>query len=440
MPPQYLLHIGQQKSGTTYLQTVLHGCGPERLRSIGLCYPLAPIADAPENNQQYAMFGLLGEEFNWVGSDWQDIQRPAWSAIAEEAAGWDGPVLLSAEALSVIRTEGIHKLHAALGNPDDVTVVITTRDLGSTIASSWQQHVRNGRTSTFEQYLDKLERDWGRFDDDLESDLDMGFWRSYAVGRLVRRWADVFGPGNVRVVTSPGKPIDLLWARFCEALGVAGLADLPEADSAGEPVHVSLTASEITVLREVNHELTTQFSLTSSAKAQLRALLIKNLRARPDRGPRIAIPESYRQKVAAWSNADLAELAETGVKIYGTLDDIRYDPASGKTTELSVEATAQAAGAAVAAMMRRTPQPRPAPPPKPFPEVMRGFLGKWKLDVKRWLLKKWRAISMVVALLAVVRIPDGSSADGAVAQLSLVDSIFGSVHDSVQFALSAGYG
>lgn len=438
MPPQYLLHIGQQKSGTTYLQTVLHGCGSERLRSIGLCYPLAPIADAPENNQQYAMFGLLGEEFNWVGSDWQAIQRPAWSAIAEEAAGWDGPVLLSAEALSVIRTEGIRKLHAALDNPDDVTVVITTRDLGSTIASSWQQHIRNGRTSTFEQYLDKLERDWGRFDDDLESELDMGFWRSYAVGRLVRRWADVFGPDNVRVVTSPGKPIDLLWARLCEALGIPGLVDLPEADSAGEPVHVSLTASEITVLREVNHELTTQFSLTSSAAAQLRALLIKNLRARADRGPRIAIPESYRQKVAAWSNADLAELAETGVKIYGSVEDIRYDPAGAKTTELSVEATAQAAGAAVAAMMRRTPQRRAAALPPPFRVAMRGYLGKWKLDAKRWLLKRWRAISMVVALLAVVRIPDGAPTDGA--QLSLVDSIFGSVHDSVQFALSAGYG
>jgi len=438
MPPQYLLHIGQQKSGTTYLQTVLHGCGPSRLHSIGLCYPLAPVADAPENNQQYAMFGLLGEEFNWVSSEWQDIQRPAWTAVAEEATAWDGPVLLSAEALSIIRTEGIHKLRAALGDPDDVTVVITTRDLGSTIASSWQQHVRNGRTSTFEHYLDKLEHDWGRFDVDLESALDMGFWRSYAVGRLARRWADVFGPDNVRIVTSPGKPIDLLWARFCEALGVPGLVDLPEADSSGAPVHVSLTASEITVLREVNHQLATQFSLTSSAKAQLRTLLIEHLRARPDRGPRIAIPEQYREKVAAWSDADLAELNETGIKIYGSTDDIRYDPKSGRTNELSVDATAQAAGVAVAAMMRRTARPRPVPPPKPFPEVMRGFLGKWKLDVKRWLLKKWRAITMIVAFLAVVRVPDGSATDGG--QLSVIDSIFGSVHDSVRFALSAGYG
>jgi len=126
------------------------------------------------------------------------------------------------------------------------------------------------------------------------------------------------------------------------------------------------------------------------------------------------------------------------VKIYGSTEDIRYDPTVGTTAALSVDATAQAAGVAVAAMMRRTPQPRPAPPPKPFPEVMRGFLGKWKLDVKRWLLKKWRAITMIVAFLAVVRIPDGSATDGG--QLSLVDSIFGSVHDSVQFALSAGYG
>lgn len=439
MPPQYLLHIGQQKSGTTYLQTVLHGCGAERLRSIGLCYPLAPVADAPENNQQYAMFGLLGEEFNWVGADWQEMQAPAWTTIAEEASGWDGPVLLSAEALSVIRTQGIEKLRAALGNPEDVTVVITTRDLGSTIASSWQQHVRNGRTSSFEQYLDKLEHDRGRFDVDLESAIDMGFWRSYAVGGLARRWADAFGPDNVRVVTSPGKPIDLLWARFCEALGLPGLADLPDTDSAGAPVHVSLTASEITVLREINGQLG-QFPLTSSAAGQLRTLLIDQLRARPDRGPRIAVPENFRDKVAAWSAEDLAELDDVGVKLFGSVDDIRYEAARGTASDLSVEATAQAAGVAVAAMMRRTPQPRPLPPPKPFPEVMQGFYAKWKLDVKRWLLKKWRAITMLIAIAAVVRIPDGSPTDSAVAQLSVFDSIFGSVHDSVQFALSAGYG
>jgi len=439
MPPQYLLHIGQQKSGTTYLQTVLHDCGSERLRSIGLCYPLAPVADAPDNNQQYAMFGLLGEEFNWVSPEWQDIQRPAWDAVAAEARDWDGPVLLSAEALSVIRTEGIHRLLDAIGNPDDVTVIITTRDLGATIASSWQQHVRNGRTSTFEQYLEKLKHDRERFGDDLETELNMGFWRSYAVGGLARRWADVVGTDNVRVVTSPGKPIDLLWARFCEALGVPGLVDLPDGDTAGEAVHVSLTASEITVLREVNLELA-QFGLTSSAAGQLRTLLIDNLRARPQRGPRITLPASYREIVAAWSNEDLAELDEVGVKIYGSLEDFRYEPKPSATAELSVAETAQAAGVAVAAMMRRTQRPRPAPAPKPFPVVMRGFLAKWKLDVKRWVLKKWRAVTMLIAILAVVRIPDGSGSDGAVAQLSVVDSIFGSVHDSVQFALSAGYG
>lgn len=439
MPPQYLLHIGQQKSGTTYLQTVLHGCGPERLRSSGLCYPLAPVADAPDNNQQYAMFGLLGEEFNWVSAEWQEMQRPAWDAVAAEAAAWDGPVLLSAEALSIIRTEGIHRLLDAIGNPDDVTVVITTRDLGATIASSWQQHVRNGRTSTFDQYLEKLERDRNRSDTDLETALDMGFWRSYAVGGLARRWADVVGPDNVRVVTSPGKPIDLLWARFCEALGVPGLVDVPDGETAGEAVHVSLTASEITVLREINVQLA-QFGLTSSAAGQLRALLIDNLRARAERGPRITLPESYRETVAGWSNEDLAELDELGVKIYGSLEDFRYEPKAGAATELSVTETAQAAGVAVAAMMRRTARPRPAPAPKPFPVVMLGFLRKWKLDVKRWLLSKWRAVTMILALLAIVRIPDGSAGDGAAAQLSLVDSIVGSVHDSVQFALSAGYG
>jgi hypothetical protein len=394
MPPQYLLHIGQQKSGTTYLQTVLHGCGSQRLQSIGLCYPLAPVADAPENNQQYAMFGLLGEEIDWVTPERQEAQRGAWTTIAKEASEWDGPVLLSAEALSVMRTQGIHRLLDAIGNPDDVTVIITTRDIGATLASSWQQHVRNGRTSTFEQYIHRLEQDRSRFDVDIESAADMGFWRAYAAGRLVRRWADVVGADNVRVVTSPGRPIELLWARYCEAIGVPGLAELPDPTVRDAAVHVSLTASEATVLQAVNRELV-QFGLTSSGAATLRALLIKHLVARPERGPRIAVPESYRETVTAWSKEDLADLAETGVKIYGSLDDIRYEPAPGTAVELSVDDTADAAGVAVAAMMRRTPGPRTAAAAqaRPFPEVMSGYLRKWKMDVKRWLLARLRPSS-----------------------------------------------
>jgi hypothetical protein len=429
MPPHYLLHIGQQKSGTTYLQTVLFDCGQDRLRSAGLCYPLSPVADAPENNQQYAMFGLLGQEIDWVGRDWQDIQKPAWAAVSAEARAWDGPVLLSAEALSVVRTRGIRKL---LGELDaaDPTVLITTRDLGATLASSWQQHVRNGRTATFEQYLDRLGRDRKRFDSDLESAADMGFWRSYAVGRLARRWADEVGADNVRVVTSPGRPIELLWARFCEALEVPGLADLPDSKRTEKPVHVSLTASEAAVLREVNVEFD-KFGLTGSAAATLRTLLITKLRERADRGPRIAIPESYRETVAAWSDEDLSELAEVGVKVYGALEDIRYQPAAGTATDLTAEKTAHAAGIAVAAMLHRTSS-RHVPT---FPEVLRSFMNKWKWDIKRWLLNRWRSLTVLIVFAAVTRPPSrGPSPDGLAAQM------FDSVHDSFQFVLSAGYG
>jgi len=438
MSAQYLLHIGQQKSGTTYLQTVLHSCGSDRLRAHGLCYPLAPTPDAPPNNQQYAMFGLLGhKEFDWISREWQQRQRPAWDAIANEAREWNGPVLLSAEALSVIRTAGIRTLYDALDRPKDVTVVITTRDLGATLASSWQQHVRNGRTATFEQYLDRLGRDRRRFERDLESAPGMGFWRSYAVGRLARRWAEVFGADNVRVVTSPGQPIDVLWARFCEALGVPGLVESPSATATNTPVHTSLTASEVAVLREINNELG-QFGFSDSAAGNLRDLLIQHLRERSERGPRIAVPESHRELIAAWSEEDLAELDAVGVKLYGDLEDIRYVPVAGAETSLSAEATAHAAAVAAVAMLRRSPQPQPA---RPFVDVLRGYLTKWKLDVKRWLLARWRSLTILIALVAVARPPaHGSSAGGGTAQASLFDSVFGSVHDSVAFVLSAGYG
>lgn len=438
MPSQYLLHIGQQKSGTTYLQTVLASCGAEQLRSLGVCYPLAPIADAPTINQQYAAFGLLGpDEFDWVTPSLHEQQRPAWDTIAAEAREWDGPVLLSAEALSVIRTAGIRALHDALGRPDDVAVVVTTRDLGSTLASSWQQHIRNGRTATFEHYLDWIGRNRARLDTDLEDGPDMGFWRSYAVGRLARRWADVFGADNVRIVTSPGRPIQLLWARYCEALGVPGLAGLPDPATIDNPVHVSLTAPEIAVLREVNDEFG-RYELSESAARQLRTLLTKHLRERPERGPRITVPESYRETVAAWSQEDLAELAGAGVRIFGHVEDIRYDAVPGTVTDTTADATARAAGVAVAAMMRRTPQPQPA---RPFGVVLRGYMTKWKLDFKRWLLARWRSLTIFVAILTVVRPAHASSGGGdGSTQLSIADSVFGSVHDSVQFVLSAGYG
>lgn len=354
MASRVVLHIGQQKSGTTYLQEVLQGC-TDRLAQAGVLYPL-PTAERRRRtieSHDWATQGLLGTEYPWVSQRQASRERGTWEWLAREVRRWHGTALVSAEGLSVIRTAAIHRVLDGLG-ADDVDVVVTARSLGRSVPSLWQQNARNGRCASFETYLEKLAEQRERSVDDVEAVRELHLWRSFALGRLVRRWAAVVGPERVRLVVSPSSPPTMLWSRFASAVGLAELADGLPAELIDKRTHAGLTAPEAVALLSVNSALA-QTRLSRAAANRVRRLVITHgFAVRADRGPRIAIPPPWRDQVAKWSREDLAEFAEcaeAGVASIGDVADLRYEPSDDSTPAPSPEEISDANAAAMLVLL-----------------------------------------------------------------------------------------
>src|SRR5918999_64768 len=319
-----ILHIGQQKSGTTFLQHMLQGNG-DALAAAGIGYPVPRDWDRGRRtvaNHEWSSYGLLGAEYPWVSDRRAEREAASWRALLDQVHAWPGTVLLSAEALSVIRAPAVRRLLDALG-VDDAEIVITARSLGRSLPSLWQQHVRNGRSTSFDSYLDSLARQRDKGRDHIENDPAAHIWRAFALSGLVRRWSAA-GAARIRVVTTPGRPADLLWHRFAEAIDRPDLARIPVLADGDRTAHTGLTAPETLVLAALNAAIR-DGSWSRRDADRIRQIATTGFHGRAERGGKIVIPPGWRARVGEWSSEDLADLA--GAEIVGGDADPRYDPA-----------------------------------------------------------------------------------------------------------------
>ncbi|MEU4821413.1 hypothetical protein AB0H37_06025 [Actinomadura sp. NPDC023710] len=347
MAARIVLHIGVQKSGTTFLQQVLQA-NAEALADAGVRYPVSPDWARGKRtvaNHEWASYGLLGTEFPWVSRDRASEETSSWQTLLDDVKSTRGTVLLSAEALAVIRKSAIHRLLDALG-ADEVEVVVTARTLGSALPSLWQQHIRNGRTMTFERYLSGLatQREKGR--DHIETDPSAHLWRAFDLGGLTRRWSDA-GITRIRVVTTPGTPPRLLWQRFAEAIDLLAFAEPPTMPT--DRAHTGLTAPETLVLSSMNAAMK-QTSWSGQNADWIRQAVTARFQARRQRGGKVAIPPEWQARLAEWSEEDLAALQHTPAQIVGDIEDLRYDPSSDPASPPTPEEMAQAGAEAALAL------------------------------------------------------------------------------------------
>ncbi|MEV5829008.1 hypothetical protein AB0L25_25965 [Spirillospora sp. NPDC052242] len=345
MASKLILHIGLQKSGTTFLQHMLQ-TNAETLADAGVRYPIPPDWDRGRRtvaNHEWSSYGLLGTEYPWVSEGRAAREAPGWEALRDDVRESPGTVLLSAEALSVVRGPAVRRLLESLGTAD-VEVVVTARSLGRALPSLWQQHIRNGRSTTFGGYLGGLAAHRDKGPDHVENELDAHIWRAFTLSGLVRRWAAA-GASRVTVVTSPGRPPELLWRRFVRAIGLPGLADVPPVREEGV-AHTGLTAPETLVVAGLNDVMREQ-SWTGRSADRVRQLVTERFQTRDRRGGRVVVPPEWRERVAGWSREDVAALPGTGAVVVGDVDDLAYVPERDGDRAPTPEETA-AAGAEAA--------------------------------------------------------------------------------------------
>ena len=348
-----LLHIGTQKSGTTYLQRVLELLAV-KLRDQGVLYPIRLVGKKGIYNHEPASYGLLGREhYPWVPQVRVDAERPAWDVLVKKIREWPETAIVSGEAISVVRQIGAEQLVSSL-NVADTHIIITARDLGRVIPSSWQQHIRNGRSSKISAYIQTLaNKRRGDLDADealWESDPDLTFWRAYAIGSLVKRWQSVVGPDRVTVVTVPGREAgpDALWSRFREGLALSEVLPMnpPKVDTLA--ANVGLTEAEVLLLAAFNKAAEGQRYDPKAVRAVRMRMINEALTTRANRGKSVALPSDRFDQVSSWAKQDVARLAESGARVVGDVAELLPSAQTVETAGPDLDDLERAAGQALA--------------------------------------------------------------------------------------------
>lgn len=383
IPSRVVVHIGTQKSGSTYLQQVVVALRAP-LREAGWCYPLGWMGRHVAINQERPTYGAVPGGYSWVPAGRSATLAGAWRTLCAEVAAHPGPVLISAEALATLRTTDAAVVLADLagtcppGTP--LEVVITARDLGRIMPSAWQQHVRNGRGETYAGYLQRLIDE--RRHADCDGDVVAGFWRAYRIAGLAQRWAGIAQVSAVRLVTVPRRGDSaVLWHRFAAAVGLAGIAAEPPVIGR-DAANIGITAPEAFALAAVSRGMRAAGVPEETAAERRFRVVRSGFAAREQRGPLLAVPEALRGVIADWADEDAHDCAAMwqagAIALTGEPSDLQCD-FSDAPADPTTEEVLAAVGAAVAVLSRPEPMitRAPAVTEQPGPPTLRRRLARW---------------------------------------------------------------
>ena len=331
-PRRLFLHVGLQKTGTSYLQGVMQQ-NKDELAAQGL--DLVPHS----RRQAFELMLLVRGRYNPERDT--PSTRTALDRFARQLEKAPGDrALLSQESLAAARPAQIRRLMAACGDRE-VHVVLTVRDLGRQLPSSWQQELKAAHTDDYEGFLHRLR-------DSEQAGLARHPWIQLDAPTVLARWSQAVPADRIHVVTVPpsGSSPTLLLERFCTVLDV----DAPRLVPEQSPSNTSLGRVQAEVLRRVNADLPDELRRRQVygdiGKRFLASQVLAGQHTR-----RIRVPQEFREWCLGVSEAHVAALAEAGYAVVGDLDDLRclesafsdeeVDPTEGEVAAAAVAALVQ---------------------------------------------------------------------------------------------------
>jgi hypothetical protein len=359
-----IVHIGEPKTGTTFLQQVMWRNRGE-LAAAGVLLP-----------------GHHPQDHFRAQNDLRDIEKLPSDPAGSWAAEWDVLALQAREApgVSVISHELFCAADAGQAEravrslrPAEVHVVLTVRDMGSLLPAEWQETVkhRNDRTWT----------DWLHDVIDTESVApdrrEYWFWRVHDTMAILAAWSRLVPPEHVHVITVPpqGSGNTLLWERFAGLLGI----DPASADTSRARPNASLGVAEIEFLRRLNMALSPEIPDWFYMWNVKETLAHQTLAARP-RTARLVLPGDRAAWAADQAETLIAALKDSRYDIIGDLDELRPGPAGSPAVRPDdspasemLDAATEAAAAAVLHHYRKL---YPAVRPQQAPTTARSLVHR----------------------------------------------------------------
>lgn len=299
---KYMLHVGLPKTGTSYLQAVLKAHRPG-LKADGVLYP---------------KFGKRGRFLAVLDArdlhEYAGMHHPAdghWRRFVESTSQFDGTVVFSHEVFGAPTSKEPPTALRELAD-EDTHIVVTARDPGRQLISSWQQRQRFRSTKTFDEYLDYC-------DFEPQSRYRHSKFRNQHLDSVLRAWGQFVPADHLHVVVVPprGTPVSVLWQRFCSVIGIDAARfeppDLPV-------VNPSLGIAQSEYLRRMNAQLSEQ--LKPAEHAAVRKLLVRKLgETQPSPSP--SLPDNAYKTAELLADRWIDAVTDGGYDVVGDLEDLR---------------------------------------------------------------------------------------------------------------------
>jgi hypothetical protein len=345
------LHIGEPKTGTTFLQQIMWSNRAE-LAAQGVVLPGHHAQDHYRASQDLRGITKLASDpaGSWTGE---------WDILASQANGAKTAVI-SHELFSAADEAQAGRAVASL-QPAEVHIVLTVRDMGSLLPAEWQETVKHRNARQWPDWLgDVIDRE------SVDADRrQWWFWRVHDTLAIAGLWSRFVPADRVHVIIMPpaGASRTLLWERFAALLGV----DPDSVDVSRARPNASLGLPEIEFLRRLNLALPAEipdwFYMWNVKEA------VAHQFGPGRQGGRLALPADRAGWAAEQAELLIAGLASSKYDVVGDLDELRPRPVTepavdphAQPAEQVLDAAVQAAATLVASQYRRDhPAARPQP-------------------------------------------------------------------------------
>ena len=337
-------HIGEPKTGTTFLQQVMWRNRSE-LAARGVVLPGHHPQDHFRASQDLRGIAKLASDpaGSWTGE---------WEILAHQAREAPKIAVISHELFSAADEEQAGRAVRSLW-PAEVHVVLTVRDIATLLPAEWQETVKHRNARGWEDWL-------GDVIDNESVDADRRrwwFWRVHDTMAILGIWSRHLPPEHVHVIVTPprGSASGLLWQRFASVLGIdPGSVDLTRARP-----NSSLGPPEIEFLRRLNQALPDEVPDWFYMWNVKEAVAHQALAARPREG-HLVLPAGRDAWAKDRAEELIAALGASGYDLAGDLDELRPRPVTepyarpaGQPAERVLDAAVTAAAALVVNQYRR---------------------------------------------------------------------------------------
>jgi hypothetical protein len=335
------LHIGEPKTGTTFLQQVMWSNRAE-LAAQGMVLPGHHPQDHYRGSQDLRGIQKLASDpaGSWTG-EWEILARQAAQAAQAGKAA-----VISHELFSAADEEQAGRAVISL-RPAEVHIVITVRDMATLLPAEWQETVKHRNTRDWQDWLGDVI--------DAESAApdrrQFWFWRVHDTLGIGRIWSHHVPPERIHVITTAPRSAgaSLLWQRFASVLGI----DPAVADTSRARPNTSLGLAEIEFLRRLNQALPGEVPDWFYMWNVKEAVAHQALAARPP-GARLVLPAERDAWAKEQAELLVAGLQDSGYDLVGDVDDLRPRPVTApaaspadQTAGEMLDAAVQAAAALV---------------------------------------------------------------------------------------------